>query len=124
MTIEQGEACKTIAFYQILANEFRVTPADCIPLVLPRLRTLNLRTNELKVYLMLIDKLRFLLPMVVTEIPYIHTSVAGLASALHLLEDDVICSIRNLSDMRLIEYSYTDGKLSVCILDVNQSRKG
>lgn len=124
--MEKAEALKSLAFYQSLSNEFRVCPPDCVPLAREIVR-LHLRPNEFIVYSVLIDKLRFTLPSIVTSVPTLSTSISDLADSSNLLEDEVSAALKNLeSQYELIELKQNKTMIEICLYDISQvvARRG
>lgn len=114
------ESLKKLTFYQSLSNEFRRCPADFVPLS-PELIKFHLKHSEFVLYSMLINKLRFILPAFVTEIPVIETSVSELAADSNLLEDEVVSSLHNLESIHgLLETDVAHDRYKICLYDITQ----
>ncbi|MCM1236171.1 MAG: hypothetical protein NC489_39310 [Ruminococcus flavefaciens] len=115
------ESLKNLAFYQSLSNEFFRCPADFVPLS-PELIKFHLKHSEFVLYSILINKLRFILPAFVTEIPVIETSASELAQDSELLEDEVVSGLHNLEALHgLLEIDdIAKDRYKICLYDITQ----
>lgn len=114
------ESLKKLTFYQSLSNEFRKCSADFVPLS-PELIKFHLKHSEFLLYSILINKLRFILPTFVTEIPVIETSASELAQDSNLLEDEVVSSLHNLESLHgLLEMDVAKDRYKICLYDITQ----
>lgn len=119
--MDNKEDFKTLAFYQSLSDEFKKCPSDYVPLS-PEMVRLHLQPNDFIVYSMLIDKLRFVLPPVVTSVPIITTSISDIAAVSNLTNDEVKIALKNLeSRHKLIELTPKDNDVEICVYDISRA---
>lgn len=123
--MKKNEAYKSLKYYQSLADAFHTGAADCVPVPLD-ITKFKVSHNEFNIYCIIINHFRFILPLYVSDIPHIETTIQDLSdeAAMTYMETEV--ALQNLEKYHnLIEIDRQEKKLSICLLDITQvaSRK-
>lgn len=115
-----NESLKSLRYYQSIADAFHTGAPDCVPIPLD-ITKFNTTHNEFNVYFLIVNRFRQVLPLYVSEIPYIEATIADLALEAQLSESELEKALNRLEQYHnLIEITRQNNKVMICLLDITQ----